>query len=337
MPQSKFWEFVNAQQMDEDAWMHAAYGPDRSWVKARDILISELPEAEKWKQIGKSNDQNSPRVLLPELLMSLAWGSFDGKSPLPRQYEPKDITLHLSRDDFENILFQKPPRGAITFRWDIYDEDGFELPQNRETLAVFSRRTMWLTKEQTGSDERYISPTGVAFGIIRGEKLDIYPFPHDWQSVLDSVRQQMRKMTAAEKARKQLSHELKSLVDLVGWKDVHAELLKLRPEVVVNRAFVLDWVVSQMREIERSSPYDESRYDNMQRYFNAVVEYEPTCKTPTMIIELLEEARRSAEMRLANPGDAMAAEFGQEAVEIANKSIELDIETIDDMLKFLRG
>lgn len=103
--------------------------------------------------------------------------------------------------------------------------------------------------------------------------------------------------------------------------------------IVVNKEFVVDWVNREMREME--SVHDESLDHKVQAYHDALMEYERSGNT-ARLIKLLDEEVGYAMMRLANPCDAMAAEFGREAVEIGQKSIELEIETLQDMLDFLR-
>jgi hypothetical protein len=234
---TNFWDWVNARNEGTtdhpwDLWHGWANDGHSVWETARNLLFDELSDSDRqlareWRQVDRSNHRNTPRQLLPELLTALAFTSFEGNTPMAKQFRPKDVMLH-SDQDFREILFQKPPRGVLTFRWDIFDEDGFVYPNNRETLAVFIRRTMWDNKKDTGDYEGWTNITGAALGFIRGDKLDVYPFPINWGEIVDDVRHHLRKMTAAEKAKKQLSFELKSLVDLVGWDAVNGELAKLR-------------------------------------------------------------------------------------------------------------
>jgi hypothetical protein len=226
MTQSQFWSYVNEQAINELEWVSAAHNADVRWVKACELLLAELPSAKDW--VAKEDDRyRYKRILMPELLFALAWGSFDGKSPKPMQYHPSDITLHFSEEEFENILFQKPPRGAITFRWDIYDEDAFFIPPAGKCIAPSIRDVCY-----DPGDEEHPYPgnlTGGVIGFIRGRKIELYVFPPTWTGILEHVYQELKKMTAKEKAKKQLSHELKALVDLLGWDAVNTQVQKLRP------------------------------------------------------------------------------------------------------------
>jgi len=103
--------------------------------------------------------------------------------------------------------------------------------------------------------------------------------------------------------------------------------------IVVNKQTVLDWVEAQMRSLESS--HDESLDYRVQRYHDAISLYESG--DDTKLVELLEEDREDAERRLDMPGDAMAAEFGREAVEITKEGIQGEIDEIDSLLGFLRG
>src|SRR3989344_3048879 len=230
MTKSRFLQFVNSQPMDPEAWFHAPRQAEGPWHEATEALLAELPQGEGWKSIGDYVGAQYPRVLLPELLMSLAWGAAMGSSsPAPQRYEPQDIELHLDRERFENILFQKPPRGAIAFLWVLHDEDSFDLPNNREVVGTFVRRMMWRTASERVEGEGYAEPIGAAIGFIQGKKLAVYPFPTEWQAVVEAVRGRMKQMTASEKARKQLPEELGAFVELLGWEEVSRALNKLRP------------------------------------------------------------------------------------------------------------
>ncbi len=221
MSESKFWQFVSGKKHSLYEWV-GKRPHDWEWVGAFTLLRQELPEAIEWESWGES-----PRCLMLEFLCALAGGSFDENSPKPMQFNPADIMLHFSEEDFEAILFQKPPRGAITFVWTTYDEDGFQIPRSEHRLATYLRQEFY----QRGEGENgYIDNlTGATLGFIRGKKLELYVFPNAWSGIVEHVHQELKKMTATEKAKKQLPYELKAFVDLLGWSTVSAELEKLRP------------------------------------------------------------------------------------------------------------
>ena len=140
------------------------------------------------------------------------------------KYQPQDITIHLSEEEFENILFQKPPRGAITFMWNIFDEDGFTRPSNNERLVTFL-----YDYHHDGDEITNENITGAVLGFIKGKCLELYAFPQTWFSIIEQVHHEIGKMTAVEKAGKEISHELKAFVDLLGWDVVNTKLQKLKP------------------------------------------------------------------------------------------------------------
>jgi hypothetical protein len=224
MAQSQFWQWVDDQAATDQDWMEWAVTEDELWQQARDRLLLELPDAAQWRRWADELDTNN-RHLMPELLFSLAWGAHDGHSPMPQRFQPENILLHFSEDEFENILHQKVQRGAIVFLWDIYyNEDGFKLPDANETLNVFVSRKMRNDEDTTG----YERPSGVVLGFIRKNKLEVFVFPRNWYLIVDRVRATMKQMTAVQKGRKQLSHDLLSLVELLGWDTVNDELARLR-------------------------------------------------------------------------------------------------------------
>ena len=96
---------------------------------------------------------------------------------------------------------------------------------------------------------------------------------------------------------------------------------------------VVDWVkilTSDMKGLNR-----EELTLKAERYEHALQLYLADGRA-SELTALLDAERLDAERRLANPADAMAAEFGQEAVDIQNRGIEIEIEEIDGLLDILR-
>ena len=96
--------------------------------------------------------------------------------------------------------------------------------------------------------------------------------------------------------------------------------------IVANKQFVVDWVNREIREL--SNQHDESLDHMIQAYHDALAEYERT-DNAAKLIKVLEEDRSFATMP---PFEREA-----KAVEAEKKVIELQIETFDAMLEFLRA
>ncbi len=221
MSASNFWKFIHRENFGREDLCCDFGVEDTPWSKARDILLAEMPQAKEWIFRTDCPDLDRVRVLLPEVLFALRYGAFEDKSPSPQEFEPENITLHLSEEKFEEVLFAHPPRGAITFYWNIYSEDGFAQPRGRERIEQ-------LLRDVTYDGEYPDGLSGGAFGFIRGKKLELYTFPVNWISIAERVHHELDRMTAKEKASKELRFELDSFMRLLGWEAVNTTLQKLR-------------------------------------------------------------------------------------------------------------
>ncbi len=201
-----FWDTSNKQEIEE----------------AQKLLVSELPDADKWREHW---GYGSARPLLYLFLLWMADNSLSApKNPKPMQYNPKDITLHFAEEEFQDILFQKMPRGAITLAWSTIDDGGgFTLPSGDE------KRVLRFVRDCFCDDVNgHCSLDSGVLCFIRKKKLELYIFPEKWLDIVEYVHHEIDKMTAVEKVRKELPHELKSFVDLLGWESVNTELAKLK-------------------------------------------------------------------------------------------------------------
>jgi hypothetical protein len=233
MAESKFWAYVDSinppHYSTEDSlirWVDGFEDGTDEWARARDFLLDEFPQGRVWDSWERSESDRS-RNLMPQLLFALAWGACIDQSPAPRRFHPGDITIHSSREAFRDILFQNQPRGAVMFLWGISGEDFFSRPANAgESVSSFVRRKL---RNSHMGEEQQNELRGLVLGFARNDKLKIYPFPRDWWAIVEEARREKKKMSPEDKARKQLNHELRSLIEVVGWNDVDEALWKLRP------------------------------------------------------------------------------------------------------------
>ncbi len=226
---SKFWEHVNSQHFVNhmrrfEAWHKSAYTRSSLWGEATNVLLAELPQAGQWLSFRAESKEQRP--LLTELLLALAWGGCFGPGlPERREFDPQDIRFH-GTEEFEQLMYQKTPKGSQTFFWSISDEDGLAISKGDERIASFLHRKL---QDNDPESDGYFTVSGAAVGLIRKEQIDLYPFPENWKHILMRARKDIRRMTATERAKKQLEFEIKSFVNLVGWKEVNATVERLRP------------------------------------------------------------------------------------------------------------
>jgi len=217
---SKFWDLIETLG-DYGVWMNEHPEPPQV-ARARELLLQELPEAAQWLKW----DEDDPCPLIFDLMVALAWYAGEDPSPKPMMYDPKDVTFPSSEEDFERVLFQKPPRGAITFLWDAVEIGGFQYPPHGgERLVTFLRNLEFL-RDEDGCARLY---DGAALGFIRGKKVELFAFPKNWAEIVERVHHEVRRMTAAEKAAKTMPTELQSFVDLLGLDKVREALEALKP------------------------------------------------------------------------------------------------------------
>lgn len=220
--QSKFWKYIENLGGVDGFWdkynEDRLIGPETHMKRASELLFVELPSAAEW-----------PLEYLVSLLIDLASGPKEDAayvSPKTKQYDPNCITLHSGEGEFRRVLFQNPPRGAITFVHDmIGGMAAFSQPAQRERLVTFVRGNKGGLYYEDGTPSKV---DGAVLGFIRGKRIDLYLFPQNWAEIVEDVRDELDKMTAEEKASVELPYELKAFVDLLGWEMVNNELQKLR-------------------------------------------------------------------------------------------------------------
>jgi len=95
---------------------------------------------------------------------------------------------------------------------------------------------------------------------------------------------------------------------------------------------LIAWVTERIAELKSSLA--EELDPEIKQLQDALMAYTQDGNIGPLRTELL-DLRSDAEFRLATPAEAMAAEFGQEAVDIANQAIERGIEEISSLLAIL--
>lgn len=219
MQKSKFWGIV-----EDKLQMEGIEQPWRLSLSAistvESVLLNIVQNIEQWQ-----NYLHPDRNLVFYLLCALKYGATDKDSPKAWSYDPAEVTLH-NAEEFTNLLYQRSPRGSISFLWILSGDDTFIQPSNKETYLELVSSSLDGYTEEEECKVRLLE--GAAVGIIRGKKVDVYPVPKNWEEVTGYVRHDLDKMTAVEKATKELSHELKAFVDLLGWETVNAKLHELR-------------------------------------------------------------------------------------------------------------
>lgn len=212
---SKFWEYLDnyGNVEGDDFWDHF----DNIMDKASMILIEECPDAANW--VGK--DKKYP---LMSLLTCLASSVDEFHSPLRKRFEPTDVVIH-TEEEFKSVLFQRRKRGHIAFTFDVCAGFGFHQPSDNQRMISHIRDIDVFFMDDEGYNT--LLEAG-AIGFIRGKKIDLYPFPENWIEHAESVRRYMDHMTAKEKAEAELTFELKSFVDLLGWDKVNEALTSLK-------------------------------------------------------------------------------------------------------------
>ncbi|MFA6493245.1 MAG: hypothetical protein WCV58_03850 [Patescibacteria group bacterium] len=211
--QSRFWEYINNHGGAKEFWKHQNYSAIMHEVHL--LLMSEVSDKQSWANFKYDS---------VSLFLALASGAADGKSPKVMQYDPKNVTLHVGEDEFKKLLFQKPPRGTVPFVYDILGTDSLIQPGHGERLVTYLRGMHFFSEE----DDQPFEFEWVVVGFIRGEKIDMYPFPKNWPEIIEQIRYELDKMTAKEKAVIELPHELRAFVELLGYDAVSAELQKFR-------------------------------------------------------------------------------------------------------------
>lgn len=230
MRTNRFWDFIEGCRATEGK-EYLAEVSEGSVTQAIRMLNESIPIAARWTHFRPVAVNGSPIFLL---MAALYEGSHGENSPRAWKYAPEDVTLHLDSETFEEVLFQTPPRGAVCFFWDTFDfDDSFHQLRAGQRIAMQVRSKAYEPglhfDPETGKAEGgYLEYTAAAIGFIHGTKVEVFAFPISWMDILDKARHDLDRMTAKEKAAKQLPHELKAFVDLLGWDAVNAALQQLR-------------------------------------------------------------------------------------------------------------
>ena len=189
------------------------------------IVAEAIPTSSEW-------GVNEIDPNLPALLTSLytgsdaGWQSGKNDSPAPSKFLLENIAFHIDEASFEELLYQVPPRGAITFGWDTNGggEDGFWHPGGKkERLVSWIRNKFWF------ADEGHIFyDMNATIGFIRVDQLELFAFPVNYPAIIERVHRNLGQMTAKEKAQKELGFVLKQFVRLLGHEAVHEALENIK-------------------------------------------------------------------------------------------------------------
>lgn len=211
---SRFWDFMNEHGREA-----AEHQPLIDL--ANELLLEELPSAGNWLY-----DWEIPGWNALYMLTAIKWGDFFGtKSPRQMQYDPKDVTLHFDEQEFRDLIMLKPARGMLTYMWTMYDEDCIAQPSSKATRIV-----SFICNELNAlhdDEEMRSNPGAAAILIARDKRLDAYVFPKNWRDIVEAVYWELKKMTAKEKAAKDLPHVLREFAGLLGWEAVNREVEKM--------------------------------------------------------------------------------------------------------------
>ena len=223
MQPSEFWQYLeqfgSLSDRSSGFWRNS-----EAVVEATRLLLAECSGAQQW--IANC----AACHLFLEMIVALRIGGWmeGGDSPKPGKYMPANCTFHHGIAEFRQLLFQHPVRGAINAIWSQEGCDYFRQPRSTERLATFVRDQLW--QDEDPGYEEWCRPYGAAILLIRGDRVDIYPFPEQWTDIVEGVRNDLDHMTAREKVAAELPVVVKSFVDLLGWGPVMDELEILRPK-----------------------------------------------------------------------------------------------------------
>ncbi len=232
-----FWDLIDELDQktgseDHFSWLYRPKEFQQDIASLVRVLGETVPGADAWQH----DVDGHPAYLLPAVLGCLCHGSSPGgsyePSPTPDvRWGEGDTRLEVVPDGFEDLLYQRAPRGATSFLWTCYSEYEGSVATigNRQTRLVTSVRSRLYDPEDVDEEHGYYTPSAAAIGIARGKKLELYPFPPEWWKVVNRVHREVSRMTARRRAEREMTHELRGFVDLLGWEAVNKALQRLRP------------------------------------------------------------------------------------------------------------